>query len=106
MQRVNIESKEIKSVGYCFCCSILEIEFHTDHTYQYWEVPLDVYTALLGQRLSSKAKTPSYGATFNRLIRDEVTRQRYLYTEVGPAKRDRKDKGQYRQDPDWLCAHD
>ena len=45
MDRVPVESSNIKSIGWK--SGILEIEFHSGGIYQYSDVPILIYTAML-----------------------------------------------------------
>ena len=54
MQRVPVKSTSIKSIGYDEKEKILEIEFHTNFVYQYFDVPVEVYEALV--KAESKGK--------------------------------------------------
>ena len=47
MQRVPVSSSNIASVGYDDNTHTLEVEFHSGHVYQYFDVPKDVYDGLL-----------------------------------------------------------
>lgn len=62
MQRVDVESRAIKSVGYDDDAQTLEIEFRSGRVYAYVNVDRSLYEWLL--------KVPDKGGLFNRLIRD------------------------------------
>lgn len=47
MQRINVDSKDLKSVGYDETTSILEIEFNSGGVYQYLAVPVETYNNLM-----------------------------------------------------------
>jgi hypothetical protein len=47
MQRENVESSNLRSVGYDAERQILEIEFTSGSVYQYFNVPTSVYEALM-----------------------------------------------------------
>jgi hypothetical protein len=47
MQRENVESSNLRSVGYDAERQILEIEFTSGSVYQYFNVPASVYEALM-----------------------------------------------------------
>jgi hypothetical protein len=46
MERIQVESRNIASIGYDIERSILEIEFRTGSIYQYFGVPQHVYEGL------------------------------------------------------------
>jgi hypothetical protein len=60
MQRHEVESSVIRAVGHT---RVLEIEFESGRVYQYYDVPEDIYNAML----SSDSK----GRYFNQHIRDK-----------------------------------
>lgn len=47
MEREEVISSTIKSVGYEPICRLLEIEFRTGNIYQYVDVPISTYVELL-----------------------------------------------------------
>jgi len=47
MERVTVSSSNIASVGYDDQTSTLEVEFHSGHVYQYFDVPKSIYDGLL-----------------------------------------------------------
>jgi KTSC domain-containing protein len=47
MKRTSVDSSMMASVGYNAAQRVLEIEFQTGDTYQYFDVPLAVYRSLL-----------------------------------------------------------
>jgi hypothetical protein len=57
-----VESSLIRAVGYDLASSVLEVEFAGGRVYEYFDVPLSVYSELMNA--SSK------GAYFNDHIRD------------------------------------
>ena len=54
MERQHVISSNIKSVGYDQISNILEIEFDNGRTYQYFDVPNQIYLSLI--EASSKGK--------------------------------------------------
>ncbi len=68
MQRVDVVSSNIKSIGYDENDRILEIVFKGDRIYQYIGVPLDVYTSLMNAQ--------SHGKYFSSDIRDKYLTRR------------------------------
>jgi hypothetical protein len=62
MERVNVVSSNINSVGYEESSNTLEIEFKSGSVYQYFNVPQEVYNELL--------QDSSIGRYFIRNIRD------------------------------------
>ena len=61
MERKQVESSNISSVGYDEDTNTLEIEFHNGGVYQYFDVPFPVYDALIeadskGQYLAQQIK--------------------------------------------------
>jgi hypothetical protein len=71
MERAEVKSSQIASVGYDPDKRILEIEFKTGKVYQYFEVPADVYAELI--------LAPSTGRQFNQSIKGS-----YRYEAVEP----------------------
>jgi hypothetical protein len=47
MERINVESSTIRSVGYDLERAILEIEFSNGNVYEYYDVPQYQYDALM-----------------------------------------------------------
>jgi len=68
LQRVDVVSSNIKSIGYDENDRILEIVFKGDRIYQYIGVPLDVYTSLMNAQ--------SHGKYFSSDIRDKYLTRR------------------------------
>ena len=62
MERVNVVSSNINSVGYEESSNTLEIEFKSGSVYQYFNVPQEVYNELL--------QAGSIGGYFVKNIRD------------------------------------
>jgi hypothetical protein len=54
MNRVNVVSKNLQSVGYDEQQKILEIEFNDGGVYQYSGVPSEIYQGLLGASSQGK----------------------------------------------------
>ena len=48
MNRKDVESSNIKSVGYDKGTKTLELEFNNGGVYHYFSVPIDVYEGLMG----------------------------------------------------------
>ena len=65
MQRTEVESTTLRSVGYESAERILELEFTSGAVYQYFDVPESVWQGLL--------KAESKGKYFNREIRDDYS---------------------------------
>lgn len=63
MERISVRSSNLKSVGYDSETSTLEIQFHSGGIYQYFNVPIQRYEALMGA--SSK------GRYFDTYIKDK-----------------------------------
>lgn len=47
MERIHVSSSNLRSVGYDYEESILEIEFHSGSVYQYFNVPQQRYESLI-----------------------------------------------------------
>ena len=62
MERQNVSSSNLRSVGYDAQSQILEIEFRNGRVYQYYEVPQDIYKDLM--------TAASKGSYFNDVIKD------------------------------------
>jgi len=69
MQRQLVSSSSIRSVGYDSAARLLEIEFQSGGTYQYFDVPESVYRELM--------KAESQGLFFHDHIRDK-----YQYEKI------------------------
>ena len=62
MNRINVISSNLKSVGYDPITKILEIEFKSNKVYSYINVPKSVYDGLIN--------ASSHGKYFSTFIRD------------------------------------
>lgn len=62
MQRVPVSSSNLASVGYVASQQVLEIEFLNRRIYQYFGVPIQIYTGLMN--------ASSHGSYFNSMIKD------------------------------------
>jgi len=62
MKHMKVDSSDIVSVGYDSDVKILEVIFYGGRTYQYANVPINVYEELM--------RAPSIGSYFNTHIRD------------------------------------
>ncbi len=69
MNRQYVTSSDIRSIGYDSSTQILEIEFNSGGTYQYFNVPYSVYAALMN--------AGSHGEFFHAYIKD-----RYAYRKI------------------------
>lgn len=69
MHRINVESSNLKSMGYDQGSMLLEIEFNDGCIYHYYNLPLDVYQGLMS--------APSHGKYFNQHIMG-----RYRYDRI------------------------
>ena len=47
MEREQVSSSNVKSIGYNINTSILEVEFKNGRVYQYFNVPINVYNAFI-----------------------------------------------------------
>ena len=47
MDRVNVVSRNIKSIGYDPSTNTLEVEFNTGSIYQYYTVPSSIYEGIM-----------------------------------------------------------
>ena len=54
MDRTQVDSSNISSIGYDSDKLTLEVEFRTGKVYQYWNVPKDVYDALIASESKGK----------------------------------------------------
>jgi len=54
MQRENVESSNISSIGYDPRSRVLEVEFHGGSVYHYLDVPSPVYDELMGAESHGK----------------------------------------------------
>lgn len=63
MERVPVQSRAIRSIGYRDSDQTLEIEFDSGRVYQYSGAPRSLFEWLL--------RSPSKGGIFNRMIRDQ-----------------------------------
>lgn len=70
MERVAVESKNIKEVGYLQAVQTLEIEFASGKVYQYYGVPAGVHDAMM--------RSESIGKYFDANIR----KGGYAYKEI------------------------
>ena len=52
MERIRIESGDIRTIGYDESMQTLEIEFHQGGTYQYYDVPKKIYDCFMKYALS------------------------------------------------------
>jgi hypothetical protein len=63
MDRQNVRSSQIKSIGYSSTLKVLEIEFNSGGVYQYFDVPEELYKELM--------TAPSHGTYFSRNIKNK-----------------------------------
>lgn len=70
MKRTNVESSNLKSVGYDEENEILEIEFKHGGIYQYYDVSKDVYDGLMS--------ADSHGKYFDRNVKKAGYRYRKI----------------------------
>ena len=68
MQRQQVDSENLSSLGYDTASQVLEIEFRNGHVYRYDGVPQDVVDELL--------QAPSKGQYFNSRIKGRYSYQR------------------------------
>lgn len=68
MQREQVRSSQIRSVGYDVNDEILDIEFNNGSIYRYYDVPQRIHTELMNSH--------SVGAFFNKLIKSEYEYER------------------------------
>ncbi|WP_439835328.1 KTSC domain-containing protein [Aeromonas enteropelogenes] len=68
MERTPVSSSNVASVGYDHISLTLEIEFHNGGIYQYYDVPEDIYSALMN--------AGSIGSFFSYNIRNHYPTQR------------------------------
>jgi hypothetical protein len=47
MERKQVDSSNISSIGYDENSNTLEVEFHSGAVYQYFDVPLNVYNGMI-----------------------------------------------------------
>ncbi len=63
MNRQDVSSSNIRSIGYDSESQTLEIEFHSGGIYQYFNVPKSTYNELMS--------ASSHGSFFSRQIKDQ-----------------------------------
>lgn len=68
MQRINVSSSNIKSIGYDVLNHALEIEFTTGDIYQYLDVPEYIYEAMMN--------ASSHGKYFYQNIKENYQNQK------------------------------
>ncbi len=61
-KRENVDSSNIKSIGYTNKIELLEIEFNNNRVYEYYEVPEKIYIEFINSE--------SIGSAFHKLIRN------------------------------------
>jgi len=69
MERIAVESRSVKVIGYDPATFELEVQFHSGRTYRYQQVPVAAYRLLL--------QAPSIGEFLNKQIKP-----RFAATEV------------------------
>ena len=72
MDRINVISSNLKSIGYDGVNRILEVKFHDNRVYQYFNVPPSLHLGLL--------HADSHGTFFARKIR--AYPERFPYVEL------------------------
>ncbi len=70
MERVPVQSSNLRAIGYDSATEILEVEFLDDAVYEYKNVPQVIYEQLMS--------APSHGSYFSR----EISRS-YSYNKIG-----------------------
>ena len=70
MERNDVSSSNVKSVGYDGQTNTLEVEFHSGHVYQYYGVPERVYDEMM--------RAPSKGQFLHLEVRNG-----YPYSRIG-----------------------
>jgi hypothetical protein len=73
IERIPVESSNLKSVGYDEKTRVLEIEFHHGGIYRYYDVPADTHSALM--------KAESKGKYFQSHIRNK-----FRFEKIGSGK--------------------
>ena len=68
MQRQPVSSSNIASIGYDERTQTLEVEFLDDSVYQYFNLPTNIYEALMA--------APSHGVFLNANIKDQFAYER------------------------------
>ena len=68
MQRQPVSSSNIASIGYDERTQTLEVEFLDDSVYQYFNLPTNIYEALMA--------APSHGVFLHANIRDQFAYER------------------------------
>jgi len=54
MERVNVVSSNIRSIGYDASARVLEVEFNNGTVYQYYDVPEELYDGLMAAESHGK----------------------------------------------------
>jgi len=70
MERQEVNSSNIASIGYDPETSVLEIEFRGSGIYEYYDIPRDVHEKF--------ARAPSHGRYFDQYIKDL-----YKFSKIG-----------------------
>ena len=70
MNRVNVKSSHLRSVGFDVASRTLEIEFASGDVYQYFDVPIDAFASLM--------RAPSKGGHFEHFISERFVHKRVL----------------------------
>jgi len=80
MQRQDVESTVIDAIGYS---RVLEIRFESGRIYQYYNVPEEIYNAML--------VAPSKGKYFNESIRGKYSYQEIELKQSPPKEKSEKE---------------
>ncbi len=67
MEREQVSSSNVKSIGYDINTSILEVEFKNGRVYQYFNVPINVYNALINASSIGKYLNSNIVGVYNTL---------------------------------------
>ncbi len=70
MKRDSVKSSNVKSIGYDEVNSILEVEFQDGSIYQYYGIPIRIYSSLM--------KANSIGGYVDRYVK----KARYTYKKI------------------------
>ena len=76
MLRHEVQSSELRSIGYDANASTLEAEFHSGEVYQYFDVPAELVLELL--------EADSLGRYFNARIRSKFRFKKMRYHHPAP----------------------
>ena len=81
IKMINVSSSNVKSLGYDIVNAIMQSDFLSGSRYQYYQVPQDIFNAVIDGKWTAKSPTP-HGNSVGAALDHYVKKGGYSYKKI------------------------